>query len=338
MVEYVIESRTRSGNYLATLPFRDLQGEFFFTKTREIRFMMSKADLNMLSYNEIYPAATEILVRRDGVPIFLGPLWNLSVNSKDEVNCMAQDLSSYFEKRAVTADTKYEGTYGEIAWAIISGTQARVNGDLGITLGTAYPADGPSTKYNADEGQYLSDVLEDLYDGSNGFDWVIDSNRQYHQYYPRLHRPAFVRLEYGGNIQSYSNSIQGKFVGNSVRTIGKDKLLSDTVVDTNSQQKYGLMDYVGEQTGLSNKNLLNDHNERNLARRRDVYNDTTITLQADLVNPFEGDIGYGHVATVVINDGYTQITKDMLCKGFQVFYNKSGKESFTLYMQDLEIY
>lgn len=337
MAEYIIESRSKTGTYLAHLPFRDLQGEFGYNKADEVRFTMALPHLNELTENDIYPAKTEIWVIRNGVKVFCGPLWDLHISSSNnQVSLMAQDISSYFEKRQLTTARQLTGTYGSMAWTLISETQSRTNGNLSITRGTQVPANGPSaSKYKIKSATMLDVALEELYDGSNGFDWTITPDRVYHQYYPRLRTRAKVRLEYRGNIKSYADAIQGKYIGNSVRTIGKDGLLSDFAINSNSQTIFGLMDFVGEQTGLSNKGLLNEHNARTLERRSAPYRDPTIVLNSEMLNPFEGDIGFGQIATVVIEDGFVQYNKDMLCKGFQLHYSKSGSETFTLYMNEV---
>ena len=223
-----------------------------------------------------------------------------------------------------------------MAWKIISDSQSRTNGNLGITRGTTVGAGAPAGYYNAKRGEYISQAHETLADGKNGFDCVFTTDRVYNQYYPRIATRANVRLEYGANIQSYSNFIQGKYIGNDLLTIGKEGLLSDSVVDTNSQAEYGLMEFVAEQTNADNVPLLNLHNERSLARRRIPRQEPTIVLNSELVNPLEGDIGYGQVTTVVINDGYTQYAQDMQCTGFSMNYGKPGNETFTLYMAEIE--
>lgn len=336
MAEYIIESRTRSGQFLAQLPFRDLSSEFYYSKTRAARFTMAKSDLNELTYDDIYPAKTEIVIRRDGVAVFCGPLWDLSISSDGAVKLVAEDLSSYFEKRKINVTEKLIGSYGDMAWGIISDSQSRTNGNLGITRGTTVGAGAPAGYYNAKRGEYISQAHEALADGKNGFDWVFTTDRVYNQYYPRIATRANVRLEYGGNIQSYSNFIQGKYIGNDLLTIGKEGLLSDSVVDTNSQAEYGLMEFVAEQTNADNVPLLNLHNERSLSRRRIPRQEPTIVLNSELVNPLEGDIGYGQITTVVINDGYTQYAQDMQCNGFSMNYGKPGNETFTLYMAEIE--
>lgn len=336
MAEYVIESRTRSGQYLATLPFRDLQGEFFFSKTREIRFTMAKSTLNDFTEADLYPGRTEIVLRRNGVNIFCGPLWNLNVGtSEGKASLMAQDLSSYFNKRAIQTTERLIGTYGNIAWSMIATQQARNYGNLGITRGTAVPSNGPSGYLKVTRGDNVYDKLVEVSDGSNGFDWVFDVNRVYHQYYPRISSRAPIRLEYGGNIQGFSNAIQGMYTGNDVMTVGKDGVVSNNVVDTNSKQVYGIMDHVEDQTGIDNINLLDAHSGRALSRRQVPYKTPTIVLNSNMINPLEGDIGFGQVVTVVIDDGYTQYNNDLRCEGFQVSYGKSGNETFVLYTSDV---
>ena len=152
MAEYIIESRTRSGQFLAQLPFRDLSSEFYYSKTRAARFTMAKSDLNELTYDDIYPAKTEIVIRRDGIAVFCGPLWDLSVGSDDVVKLVAEDLSSYFEKRKINVTEKLIGSYGDMAWGIISDSQSRTNGNLGITRGTTVGAGAPAGRFSVSCG------------------------------------------------------------------------------------------------------------------------------------------------------------------------------------------
>lgn len=336
MADWQIESRTKADAYLATLPFRDLQGEFYYSKTQEVRFSMSLSSLKDYTQNDIYPAKTEIVVKRNGVAIFCGPLWSMSISSQDnKVSLMAQDISSYFTKRDIKSEAVLSGAYGDIAWSLISESQSRTNGNLYITRGTTVGGSAPSGNYTPTNGATLADTLEDIYSGSNGFDWVITPQRVYNQFYPRINSNANVRLEYGANIKSYSSQIQGIYIGNSVRALGKDKLLTSSVVDTTSQGIYGLMEHVESATGLENIGLLNDVATQTLADRRNPKDIPQIVLNSTLVNPFEGDITYGQLARIIINDGYISYDKVMKNVGFQLTVGRHGEETFNLYLNDM---
>lgn len=335
MAEYVLESRTKSGTYLATLPFRDMQGEFYYSKTRALRWTMSLTSLNKLTTTELYPAKTEVWLWRNGVKIFVGPLWDMNISTNDhKCTFMAEDISSYFEKRRVGSADTLTGNFGDIAWSLINTSQQLTNGNLFITRGTTASA-GPSGSYTPTLNTQLDNALADIYEGDNGFDWVITSDRVYNQYYPRIQSRANVRLEYGGNVASYSINIQGKYTGNDVVTVGKDKTFSSIVTDTNSQAIYGLMQHVGELTSTDNLVLLNDYNAGLLTLRATPKDIPQVVLKTTAVNPLDGDISYGQLVRTVIQDGWVQYDRDMRCTGFQLTVGKHGTEKFNLYLNDL---
>lgn len=334
MAEYVLESRTKSGTYLATLPFRDLQSEFYYSKTRALRWTMSLTSLNKLTTADIYPAKTEVVLWRNGVKLFTGPLWDMNISTNDhKCTFTAEDISSYFEKRRVVSDATVSGNFGDIAWNMINASQQLTDGNLYITRGTT-ASTGPSGSFTPLKHQYLDDALKTLYEGDNGFDWVVTADRVYNQYYPRIQSRANVRLEYGGNVASYSINIQGKYTANDVVTVGKDKTFSDVLLDTNSRTTYGLMQHVGELTSTDNLVQLNAYNADLLTLRQAPKDIPQLVLRTSSVNPLDGDISYGQVARTVINDGYAQYDRDMRCTGFQLTVNKHGTEKFNLYLND----
>lgn len=336
MAEYVLESRTKNGTYLATLPFRDLQSEFYYSKTRALRWTMSLTSLNRFTTDDLYPAKTEVKLIRNGIPIFVGPLWDMNI-SKNENRCtfVAEDLSSYFSRRRAFSTDEMSGTFGDISWNLINGSQSLTNGNLFITRGTAVPGGAPSGTFIPTKGQYIDDILTTLSTGDNGFDWVFSADRTYNQYYPKIQSRANVRLEYGGNVSSYSINIMGKYLGNDIITVGRNKTFSSVVTDTTSQSIYGLMQHVDEFTSTEDLVLINDYNAGVLALRVAPKDVPQLVLKSDIVNPLDGDISYGQVTRTVINDGFSQYDKDMRCTGFQLSLGKHGNEKFNLYLNDM---
>lgn len=332
MPDYKVESRTRDGIYLATLPYRDLQGEFRFNTTQEVRFSMNKIDIDSFTANEVEAGRTEIRVYRNDVLIFVGPLWNLTINSDQSVSLMAQDLSSYFLKRKVDVDTTIADTFGNVAWSLIQTSQAKTDGGLGITRGVAVPANAPSGTYKVTANKMINEILEEISAGDNGFDWYFSTDRKYNQYYPRLQRLSEARLEYGSTIKSYSVQHQGLYESNTVIAVGKDSLVSPPMIDATMRTKYGLREFVASNTSLTTQSSVNNLASATLDLRREINKQVQITT--DSVNPFDL-LQYGDLIRTIINDGYVQIDQNMRYVGFQLTVGKHGDESFTLYLNDL---
>ncbi len=336
MPEFRLESRTRDGKWLADLPFRDLQAEFFYNKPSTLRATLSTTALNQLTKEFIEPARTEVQLWRNNVCIFTGPLWDLSISSGEgTAKLVCESIESYFSKRYVKSAANRTGTYGNIMWSFVVDTQAQQFGNLFVTRGSTTGPGAPSGGLQPSIGTYLDEVFDDLSDGARGFDWYISPTRVLHQFYPRISNRANVRLDYPGTILKYSVGIQGKSIANDVRCIGKDALLGSPVVDTNSMATYGRMEHVESESGTDNARLLKDKAEEYANRRFKPVQVPQLVLNSATVNPLDGDISYGQIVRVAINDGYVQYDDDMRCTGFQLTVGKHFEELFNLYLNTI---
>lgn len=337
MAEYRMESRTKSGLYLAPLPFRNLQGEFYMNKPKQIRFNIPMDDA-AITYNTFYPRKTEVWIYRNDSLLFAGPLWNATASSKERsLSCDAQSIDAYLYTRRIDADIKYTGTFGSTAWSLVTATQALTDGNLYVTQGTLVAGGSPSgtVTYTKAEGKYIYDAIDDLAGGDLGFDWEITANRVLNQYYPRIQTNARTRLEYGANVSSYSLQVMGQYEANNIIVKGPDNTLSTTVVDTAKRNEYGLSHYVGSNTGLKSVTLLNAYADQILKLRRDARIIPQVSIRASTINPFDGDLSYGQLVTLVIDDGWAQFNQTMRVGGFQVTVGKHFEETFVLYLNDL---
>lgn len=335
MADYVMESRSRAGAYLATLPYRNLQGEFFRNKQDQIRWEMPLYN-NGLDRTSFFPGKTEVWVWRNSSKVFVGPLWDVTASSDSaSMSCAAEGIESYLEMRRVPEDVSYTGARQATAWDLISRTQALTDGSLGITQGTLQVAPNLAIAWLKNDGDYLIDCMDTLAGGAQGFDWEIDVNRALQIYYPRPSVASRARLEYPTNVLRYSVQMLGKFEANDVLIKGKDDLRSQPVIDTAKRSEFGLRQLTVSATDLDTQAQVNDFGSRYLNLRRDIREIPQVTLKTELVNPFAGDIWFGQTAPVVINDGWTQYNQTMRLNGFQLSVGKNGNETFVLYMSDL---
>lgn len=337
MPEWSLESRDVTGKYLGTLPFRNLQGEFFLNKPDQIRWTMPLHGLNMTTA-QFYPGKTEVWLWRDGVKVFVGPVWDANLSTKDNtMNCSAEGLESYLWQLNIISDVKYSTTYGQMAWNLINTVQGLTGGNYGIVNGGLVSGGAPSgtVKYAGNEMIVIGDAITDLSNMDTGFDWQIDVNRNFVEYYPRLSGNANVRLDYGGNVTGYSLQVMGKYEANYVKIQGPDNTISSASIDTTMRSQYGLRMYVESQTGMKSAAQLNGYAALTLKRRRDVRLVPQVSIRSQDVNPFNGDISFGQIAPLFIDDEWTQFNQNMRLDGFQLTLGKHGEETFVLYLNDL---
>lgn len=336
MATYYMEARTRSGVYLGTLPFRNLQGEFWRNRPKQLRWDLPLYHPNV-TRTSVDPGATEIWLLRNDVKVFVGPLWDATASSDErKITCSAESVESYLSLRRITNDLRYTGNRGATAWDLINRAQTGTDAGLGIIQGTINTTPSLTTSYLKNDGTVILDAIDGLSnDSDTGFDWEIDVNRAFQVYYPRPAVASRVRLEWGGAIHRYSVQVMGKWEANDIFVKGKDKLRSQPVIDTAKRAYYGLRQRVESNTNITAQVQLNNYAQRLLSLHRDPREIPQVGLRTSSVNPFEGDIWYGQTAPVVIDDGWVTYDQTMRCDGFQLTVGKNGSEIFTLYMSDL---
>lgn len=337
-----MELQTSNEIYIGSIPFYDLQGEFRMNEPDQIRFKTSSEDL----LNWIDPPSglragyTEVVLYRDGVNIFTGPIWNITCTSEQrQLSISAESISSYLKHRIVAKDTKFtKKRYAYGAWKLIQDMQAETYGNLGITLGRDAPTNpAGSYSYTRKSGTYIYNAIDKLSKGTNGFDWQINAVRQLMMYYPRIATWSDIRLEYGensGNIKRYSMHDMGVYVANEIFTRSGKKIVSSTYTNTASMQLFGRRQLVPSDSSLKSKAKADAYSRQQLDLRQSPRLIPQITVDPELINPLEGDITYGQLVYLKISDGWVQFDGTMRCSGFQVTVGKHGNESFTLYIND----
>lgn len=337
--DFTLRLQQRDGTYIGEIPFFDLQGEFYMNKQSEIRFKTSSIDL----INYVNPVSllkeglTEVVLLRNNVKIFTGPIWTISTTSSEKVlTITANDVCSYLNQRYIASDTKFtKKRYAYGAWKLIEDAQAKTYGDLGITQGldaTSNPTG--SWSYTKKSGTVILEAITKLSEGTNGFDWEVTPDRVFNTYYPRLQIPTNINLEYGGNVKAYAVQGMGTYVANEGFMRGGSKLVSSVYSDAESQQFYGLRQYCGTDSSLKSKTKLDSAAKQQINLRKAPRLVPQITLATELLNPYEDNFGYGSIFNTYISDGWVQFDGAMRCSGHQLTIGKHGQESFVLYMND----
>lgn len=188
-------------------------------------------------------------------------------------------------------------------------------------------------------GDNIYELVESLSKGTLGFDWEITPDRQFRLYYPRRAYPSqrAGALIYPDNIKRYSIQYQGKYEANDILVIGADGINSTpgAYIDSVARSTYGLRQLTETATDLETQSQVDDYAAYLLKVHKNVKEIPQVSLNTDIVNPFNGDIWFGNTANVIINDGWVQYSQTMRLTGFQVTSGKQGNETFVLYMSDL---
>jgi len=335
MADYRVESRLRSGQYLAALPYSNLQFEDGWNKPYGARFDLPLYH-DAVTPSTLAPGLHEIWIFRNGSQIFAGPLWDATASSDAKtLSCGAMGLLDYFDKRLVGAQSFSVVDQGSIAWGMINASQSLTDGNLNITQGTTTTGITRSASWRTFDNKYILEAIQDMQAMTSGFDFYIDASaRTFNAIYPRPQRNNNLTLTYPIHIKRYSVQFMGKFLSNSVGVAGTDPAYSNAV-DTTSRSTYGLREYGDSYRDAATVTDLNNYASKLRDIRKDVKAYPTITLHQDLIDIFDPNtIKYGDLVGIDIRDGYVQINQTMRYVAAQVTVDKQGSETVILYFQD----
>lgn len=336
MPEYLIESRTRDGAYLVTLPARNLQFEVMLNKPGGFRFELPLVH-DSVQRSTLREGLHEAWIYRDGVLVRCGPIWNVNVSRRDNnIKIDGESLESYLDLRRIDADVTYTTLdQSLIAWDMINDSQNQTGGGLGITQGLLETGVSRSLGFKRHEGKTVYDAISDMAEMDTGFDWWITPGRAFTTFYPRLQRNVGLRLEYPGIVHTYGVQFMGKWLRNDILMQGPEQTYA-VAVDTTSRSTYGLRQLTTAAKDVKTTNELTAlvAHERDLRAAGKAI--PHVSLMPSVLNPFDtGQMRLGDLCHIVISDGYVQLNDLHRIVGFQVTVGKQGNESLLLYLEDL---
>lgn len=333
MADWRLESYDRNRNFLGVLPHSNIQGEFYGSKHDQMRFNVPLRH-DMVSSTTLSSGVNEIWAFRNDELVYSGVLWDMDIDgTAGRIGCTTEGLETYFEGRRIQNDVEYNQSGSECVWDMIQKSQALPGGDLGITRGQIDPSPGIAIKYWANEGKMIDEAIEDLAKEGE-FDFSITADRKVNISYPRSQVPSRSRLMFPGNIKTYNIAVTGKIVANDILMRGNGAFVTP-VIDTNSRSIYGLRQATVTNQALKSVTQLANAADEEIKFRRQARWVPTVSVDATVVNPFEGDISHGELIHVEIADGWVNLDTTLRCIGWQVTVNQSGGESVNLYLNDM---
>lgn len=336
MADYRIETRLRSGEYVATLPYRNIQFEQFLNKPGGLRFALPLYH-DAVTPQTLIEGLHETWVYKNDQLIFAGPLWDVTPTSQNKsISCAASTLEDYLDVRRINMNVTKSQDQVDHAWELITHTQDRTGGQLYITRGTAQTGVTRERTWSTYDGKYILEAIQDMSEEEDGFDFYITPDRKFHCFYPRPRRNVGLTLTYPTTIRRYSVNKMGKWLRNDILVQGPDPVYK-TAVDTASRNKYGLREHVAAYKDASNVNQVTKRAGKiRDDRRRPRYN-YSVSIDTTVIDIFDDAIiKFGDVIKLEIQDGhYVDVAESFRYVGHQVTVSEQGSESVVLYLNDL---
>jgi hypothetical protein len=178
----------------------------------------------------------------------------------------------------------------EIAWQLLTQTQIRPGGDLGISRGAGNPT-GVVRDRTYEAGDSVGEKIQELSEVIDGFDWDITpvsaSALALDVFYPRRGTDRGVVLEYGGAVTAVRRDVSSADYANAVRYTGGQTDDAVPVVttpveldaDAIATVAQGRWDAVFGDDGLILQSTLADRAAWQLAQAQVVQPTYTLTLR-----------------------------------------------------------
>lgn len=180
------------------------------------------------------PGYCYVVVERNDVPIWWGVLWSRTYQSQaKECQISALGFECYPQKQRMESD--YSATGSNVAlfcglWTDMQNSSVGRNININVPTLVAGPTK-TITSLATDQNMY-GDLMGQLSDAADGFDWTIDCQRQSNGTYQKSLRvgypslgvqpdsPDLVTFEYPGSILNYYMTESMSDAGTNVRVLG----------------------------------------------------------------------------------------------------------------------
>jgi hypothetical protein len=313
--KYSIEVVDSTGQLIADLTGLAFNRKLVFVRngTYEAEFTINLDSLERLgtlsgvSPNSILDTGrNEVVVRRQGVKIFAGRMLYDGANFGDqvEVQVKVDGWFNLFKDRYTSISRLFTTTdAGQIAWTLISESQALTYGTLGITQGSIAVSQNRTRLY---EFKNIRDAIIQLSEVENGIDFEITPDRVFNVYYPQMgvDRTEFEFI-FPGNIKKLNITTDTTKLMNYIiargQGIGQGQLV-DIRQDTDSQNLYGLRQSVQDFSDIPDVAILQELADEQLRLYKDPIELLDITLDGNQ-EPFVGSYWLGDRIPVTI-EGY----------------------------------
>lgn len=313
--KYSVEIQDQSGQIIADLTglAADRKLTFIRNGSYEAEFSINLDSLEKLCRGTntsprslLSTGRYDCLIKRLGVSFFAGRIIYDGSDFGEQVKetIKVDGWLNLFKDRYTSISRLFTNVdAAQIAWTLISESQAISYGGLGIVAGTLTASQIRTRLY---EFKNIRDALIQLSQVSNGIDFEFTPSKVFNAYYPSMGAER-TELEfiYPGNIKNLSISTDATQLMNYIVARGQgfgEGQLYDVRQDTTSQSLYGLRQAILDFSDVQNITVLQQLADEQLLHLKDPLEILQLTLDGNL-EPYVGSYWLGDRVAVTI-EGY----------------------------------
>lgn len=305
-------------------------------------------DINMTTMANLTPGTTAVWFERDGVLMFGGIVWAVSVDiASNTMTVAGEGPHSYLRRRHIRTDLTYPTTDQlDIVRGLIDHAQNQTNGTIGITYDTADSGVTRDRTWYAYERKNLGEAIEQLAAVEGGFDWRYD-----HNYvadvptwsmgftYPATGRSTLHVFEVGTNCALNLYETDGTTITNLVDVFGAGtaaETLTATVHNAALQGPYPILEATESYPDVLSLTTLELHGLRRLARGAGPMRRAQLNVYPG-VDPVLGSYICGDRVRVRADHGWLQLDETMRITEIGVAVT-GGAETVSLSLAGAEVF
>lgn len=310
---YTIEFVTSNGQLIAEfapdIVTADITLERNKTYNAKLTFDLDKfeeycRDAGRTASSILGTGENEVRIRRGTVYLMGGQVGRLDGNLKDKKQLMVYVVGflDLLAQRVTGSAEAYSEDAGLIAWDAINASQIKTNGDFGIRKGTIQTSITRTLTY---EYKSLKDVITELADIDNGFDFEFTYDKKFNVFYPSMgNKKTEYELTYPGNIKTIKISDDSAQLANEVLVRGQGYSKGQTLVtvdDSPSQLAFKLRQKILDKPDLVDNATLTAAGNELLRANKAVFESIILTMDGKQ-DPQIGTYGLGDQVHVVVEN------------------------------------
>lgn len=266
------------------------------------------------------PGYCYVVVERNDVPVWWGMVWSRVYQSQaKECQISALGFEAYPQKQRIEVDYTDTGTNVELFLRLWTHMQAsNIGRNININVPVLVAGPTKTIEVLATDQKMYADVMSDLSDAADGFDWTIDCQRQNDGSYLKSVRigyptmgiqpdnPDLIVFEYPGSIVNYYMTESMTDAGTNVRVMGSGEGSGMPVTDIQQTEMLLTQGWPRWDQNISYKDVTDSNLIEQLAIQAAINNKppmmtAKVTVKADQ-DPVFGSYNIGDSCKLSITD------------------------------------
>lgn len=339
-----LESHDHDGNFVAALPYQNLQGEWLLNAAgSQLRGQIPYRNYAQVTTANLYTGKHELWLYDSLVstinPIFAGPVWDITAGSDTgTLSFSAQDALSYLAKRLLKA---FRGFSAQRNDQMISNLITYVNSQRAMNLIAAVQTTSGQTSsqtYLASDRNQISDLLDSISQLDDKCDYFVRTDGQSKQHTLNIYGGQIIptaktyALDYGGNLDGYSTQYLGTGLANDFDIIGANGLIGNASAGAKQTEYDALYQEVDSSDQVTTVSLNNSAATALKDKKSTKVIPTLVTRKLVPIKDFD----FGSQFLVSINDWYVQVVQTIRTTGWQLTVSQGDQTTTVIYTKDTE--